>query len=68
MTKEDATALIIAVNRLQPHVAPLLYEALAQSRVASLAAAVANGVMVCAVTPAPAPDHPEAAVDGKPGA
>jgi hypothetical protein len=49
MLPHDAKALIDALNRIQPFVAPVLYEALANNNVMKVAVGVANGLLTCKI-------------------
>ena len=45
MNREQAIAFINAINRLQPHVAPLMFEALVNNPICHTVIAVANGML-----------------------
>jgi len=49
MNRQQAAEFIHALNMLQPHVAPLLFDHLAKTDVVRLVASVANSQAICDV-------------------
>jgi hypothetical protein len=58
LTREDALLLVNALNRISPHLAPVLFEAVSNNTFIRVAAAVANGKAQCSVTSVAAPPTP----------
>jgi hypothetical protein len=57
MNRDQAAKFLAALNRAQAHLPPLIWEPIAESDVARMLVAIANGLSVCEFKPAAVDDE-----------